>query len=282
MASLAGFFCDDDLAYAPFAALGWRVDAVDWQACDVEWRAYDAVVIRSSWDYHSDHEGFLGVLAAIEAAGTPLANSRSLVQWNLRKSYLHDLAARGVPVVPTLAARGGDAEQLGRWREALRCEEIVVKPLIGANAGHTYRLGREATGADLARVARAYGDNDYLVQPFMERVVDEGEYSLFYFNGAYSHAILKTPKRDDFRVQEDHGGRIRRVQPQARLVECGERTLATLPEPCLYARADFVRDRDGGFAIMELELIEPSLYLRMDPEAPARFARAFCEWFASR
>ena len=89
MASLAGFVCDDDLAYAPFAALGWRVEAADWRRSDMDWRSFDAVVIRSTWDYPSDHEGFLGVLANIEAAGTPLANSRRLAQWNLRKSYLH-------------------------------------------------------------------------------------------------------------------------------------------------------------------------------------------------
>jgi hypothetical protein len=279
MASLAGFFCDDDLAHAPFAARGWRIETVDWRRRDADWRAYDAVVIRSTWDYPADSERFLGTLADIEAAGTPLANSRRLAQWNLRKTYLHELAARGVRIVPTLAGRGDDGAQLERWRRELASAEIVVKPLIGANAGHTHRLGPQATGADLARVAPAYAGNEYLVQPFMERVVDEGEYSLFYFDGRCSHAILKTPKRDDFRVQEDHGGLIRRVEPESLLVECGERTLAALPEPCLYSRADYVRDRDGGFALMELELIEPSLYLRMDPEAPERFAEAFCAWW---
>lgn len=281
MASLADFVCDDELAYAPFGALGWDVEPVDWRRRDVDWRAYGAVLIRSAWDYQSDPDGFLEVLGAIERAGTPLANSRALAHWNLRKSYLHELAARGVHIVPTLAARGADAALLEGWRRALATDEIVLKPLIGANAGHTYRVGPQVAGEALARIAAPFEHRDYLVQPFMRSVIEEGEYSLFYLGGEYSHAILKTPGPQDFRVQEDHGGLIRSAEPEPALLASARVTLAALPEAPLYARADFVRD-GSRFALMELELIEPSLYLRMDPAAPARFARAFVAWWQAR
>ena len=277
MSSLAHFVCDDELAYAPLAALGWQVDAVDWRRSDVNWHSYGAVVIRSAWDYDSDPEGFLAVLATIERAGTPLANSRRMSRWNLRKGYLHELATRGVHIVPTLAARGSDPSHLAQWRRALGTDEIVLKPLIGANAGHTYRVPPDTHGEQLAALAAVFADRDYLVQPFMHSVVEEGEYSLFYLGGEYSHTILKTPKRDDFRVQEEHGGLIRSAVPEPGLLANAHATLAALPEAPLYARADYVRD-GSRFALMELELIEPSLYLRMDPQAPERFARAFVAW----
>ncbi len=282
MASLAGFYCDDECAYPAFRELGWDVEALDWRRREVDWRMYDAVIVRSCWDYPSDHETFLDVLATIEASGTPLANSRLLAEWNLRKSYLHELDARGVPIVPTRTGRGPVDGQVARWRRELASEEIVLKPLIGANAGHTYRVGAQLDRAQLLQFAQAFGDLDYLVQPFMPAVIEEGEYSLFYFGGAYSHAILKTPKADDFRVQEDHGGSIRSVEPDELLEAAGRRTLAALPETPLYARADFVRDDADRFALMELELIEPSLYLRMDPRAAARFACAFVAWWQAR
>jgi len=282
MASIADFLCDDDLAYGPFREHGWQVEPVDWKRRDVDWRHYDAVLIRSAWDYPSDPAAFLDVLAAIEASGTPLANSVALARWNLRKSYLHELAARGVCIVPTLAGRGTDTAPLARWRRELANDELVLKPLIGANAGHTHRIAPDINAADYARIAECFGDHDYLVQPFMRSVIEEGEYSLFYFGGACSHAILKTPKPEDFRVQEEHGGIIRTVAAGEALLEAGRATLAALPETPLYARADYVRHGGDRFALMELELIEPSLYLRMDAGAPARFARAFVDWWRSQ
>src|SRR5262249_53339060 len=154
------------------------------------------------------------------------------------KTYLHELATRGVSIVPTLTTRGDDPAQLARWRVELGSEELVVKPLIGANAAHTYRVGAACADHELARIAAAFGALDYLVQPFMRAVVEEGEYSLFYFNGSYSHAILKTPKSADFRVQEDHGGTIRSIEPEPMLAACARDTMAALPERPLYARAD--------------------------------------------
>jgi hypothetical protein len=115
----------------------------------------------------------------------------------------------------------------------------------------------------------------------MSKVIEEGEFSLFYFNGTYSHAILKTPTGAEFRSQEERGATIKAARPEARLLQRGMQALDCVSPAPLYARIDFVRDEYGDFRVMELELIEPSMYLRMHPEAPARFARAIDEWSRS-
>ena len=109
----------------------------------------------------------------------------------------------------------------------------------------------------------------------MPAIVSEGEYSLFYFGGAFSHAINKRPKTDDFRVQEEHGGIITAIEPDARMRRAGDRAIETIDRDLLYARVDLIRDARQEFFLMELELIEPALYFRMDPRSPRFFAEVF-------
>jgi glutathione synthase/RimK-type ligase-like ATP-grasp enzyme len=162
--------------------------------------------------------------------------------------------------------------------DELCAAEIVVKPVVGLNASGAFRIDRRAAREQAGAIEAYYEDRALMAQPFVHAVTTEGEFSLFYFNGELSHAILKTPKSGDFRVQEEHGGSIRRVQAENSLREAGGAVIGALGEAPLYARADFVRANDGdGFWLMELELIEPSLYLRMDDNAPIRFARALHE-----
>ena len=136
-------------------------------------------------------------------------------------------------------------------------------------------MGARASRDECAAVEQHYANREFLAQPFVSAITTEGEFSLFYFNGAHSHTILKTPKAGDFRVQEEHGGVIRAVEADDSLRAAGRKALAVLESVPLYARADFVRaPNDHEFWLMELELIEPSLYLRMDAGAPGRFAHA--------
>jgi glutathione synthase/RimK-type ligase-like ATP-grasp enzyme len=276
LADPSGFVIDDELAHAPFRSLGWHVTAVPWTQTRVPWSGFDAVLIRSTWDYHRDPERFLGVLEDIGRAGVPLFNSLALVRWNLSKTYLHDLSARGVPTVPTLSRPALGHRDVEALFDQLG-DELVLKPVVGANAEGAYRLRRDTWRAGAADVESYYARRALLAQPFARAVLDEGEHSLFYFDGSYSHGVLKTPAPGDFRVQEEHGARIRAVTPSAALLAAGDAVVATLPEVPLYARLDLVRSNSGdGFWIMELELVEPSMYLRMDPGAPRRFAEAFC------
>ena len=272
------FVIDDELAYRALADLGWRVEAISWRTPSCNWRAYDAVVIRSTWDYIADPDAFLAVLTEIERAGIPLFNALDLVRWNIRKTYLRDLAERGVPVVPTIWRERLAPDELLALVEEVGANEIVIKPVVGLNAHGVFRVNGRSARQPAAELSAHYAERAFMAQPFLSHVISEGEFSLIYFNGRLSHTILKTPKADDFRVQEEHGGVIRAVQPERELREAGETALRVLDSVPLYARADFVRANDGrGFWLIELELIEPSLYLRMDSEAPERFAQALHE-----
>jgi glutathione synthase/RimK-type ligase-like ATP-grasp enzyme len=270
-----GFVIDDELAYAPLADLGWRVEAISWRTPSCDWRAYDAVVIRSTWDYITDPDAFLTVLAEIERAGTPLFNALDLVRWNIRKTYLRDLAQRGVPVVPTIWRKRLVPGEVPALIKEIGADEVVIKPVIGLNAHGVFRVNARDARQQSNELNAHYATREFMVQPFLSHVVSEGEFSLSYFNGKLSHTILKTPRAHDFRVQEEHGGVVRLVQAEPELLTAGEIALRALDSVPLYARADFVRANDNnGFWLMELELIEPSLYLRMDTEAPGRFALA--------
>jgi glutathione synthase/RimK-type ligase-like ATP-grasp enzyme len=273
-----GFVIDDELAYPPLAALGWRVEAISWRRPSHDWRAYDAVVIRSTWDYIADPDAFLAVLAEIERAGTPLFNALDLVRWNIRKTYLRDLAERGVPVVPTIWRERLVPGELPALIEEVGTGEVVIKPVVGLNAHGVFRVNARSARQPSADLSAHYAEREFMVQPFLSHVISEGEFSLSYFNGKLSHTILKTPKAHDFRVQEEHGGVIRAVQAESELRAAGDTALRALDSVPLYARADFVRaNQGGGFWLIELELIEPSLYLRMNAEAPERFAQALDE-----
>jgi glutathione synthase/RimK-type ligase-like ATP-grasp enzyme len=272
------FVIDDELAYRPLAALGWRVEAISWRTPSHDWHAYDAVVIRSTWDYIADPDAFLAVLAEIERAGTPLFNALDLVRWNIRKTYLRELAGRGVLVVPTIWRERFAPAELRALVEEVGADEVVIKPVIGLNAYGVFRVNARSARQPSAELSAHYAERAFMAQPFLSHVITEGECSLIYFNGRLSHTILKTPKAHDFRVQEEHGGVIRAVQAERELREAGKTALGALDSVPLYARADFVRANDSrGFWLTELELIEPSLYLRMDTDAPERFAQALHE-----
>ena len=272
MESLAGWSADDHLAVDPLRRRGWSVESVPWRE-DAGWDRFDAVVIRSTWDYFHHLESFLRVLERIDASRARLLNPLPVVRWNARKEYLRDLEARGVSVVPTRWGRGLDAATVAGLFDELDADEIVVKPAVSANAAGTYRLTRTTPPSALAGVESALRGREFLAQPFVRGVVDEGEFSVILFGGEHSHTVLKTPRGGDFRVQEEHGGLIRAVTPEPALLAAARAALAAAGATPLYARADLVRT-GSGFALMELELIEPSLYLRTDAAAPERFAAA--------
>ena len=272
------FVIDDELAYEPLAALGWSVEAISWRTPSCDWRRYDAVVIRSTWDYIADPNAFLAVLAEIDRTGTPLFNALDLVRWNIRKTYLRELSTRGVPVVPTIWRERLAQRDLPALLKEVGADEIVLKPVVGLNAHGVFRVDSRSARQPSAELSAYYAESEFMAQPFLSHVITEGEFSLSYFNGQLSHTILKTPMARDFRVQEEHGGVIRAVRVESELREAGDTALRALKSVPLYARADFVRANHGpGFWLIELELIEPSLYLRMDAGAPERFAQALHE-----
>lgn len=270
------YVIDDDLAYAELRRRSWQLEVIPWTQ-PTDWAAFDRVLIRTPWDYQNAPERFLQVLEAIEASGTPLQNPLAVVRWNLDKRYLRDLEAAGVPTVPSLFADTFDAKLLAGSFAHFGCERVVIKPTISANADHTYPLTESDAQTKQNELAHVFDGRPHLLQPFLDEVLGDGEVSLFHFGGRYSHAIRKQPKAGDFRVQEEHGGLITPLQPDAALREAAKAALAAVPVAVLYGRADFVRVA-GQDLLMELELIEPSLYFRMHPDAPSNFADALDDW----
>ncbi|WP_254849539.1 RimK family alpha-L-glutamate ligase [Thalassotalea sp. PP2-459] len=284
MDSLDDFESYDHLVEPHLNALGWQLDTISWRKKQVNWSDYEAVIIRTPWDYQQDEQAFLNVLAEIEQSSAHLENPLEIVRWNIDKIYLQSLELLGATLVPTLwhsrlAEQSLTEQMVDDFFAHFSCAQLIIKPRISANADNTFWLDRDSAKARLIQLNKTFSNRDFMVQPFMEHILNEGEYSLFYFNGQYSHAILKTPKEHDFRVQEEFGSRLTQITPEPALLKAAQTCMAAIDKlhvMPLYARVDFVRHQHG-FALMEAELIEPSLYFNMDQQAAKRFADAFVE-----
>lgn len=279
MDSLEGFVCFDRLTYEPLSKLGWEIEEVSWKRPNLRWDDYDLVVIRSPWDYSIHPQEFLTVLEQIDLSNTPLANPLEIVRWNLDKTYLRELEQLGVPIVPTLWLPQLTPSDLETAYKCFDAEEIVVKPTIGAGARDTFRLPPSSAATSSALLA--FQSRPVMVQPFLNSIIELGEYSLFYFDGELSHCILKLPKTGDFRVQEEHGGLISSCPPPPRLLEVGQQVLKAIGCQLLYARVDFVSLTPDTPVVIEVELIEPSLYFNYDEQSAERFARALDRMYRS-
>lgn len=218
-----------------------------------------------AWGYQSRGDDWSKALDAWEAAGIPVANPVPLMRWNTDKRYLFDLEAKGVPVIPTLFAPALSEADIAVARVGFG-DTVIVKPPVSGGSDGTYRL---APGDGIPEDVRG---TPMLIQPMMAAIATEGEYSLFYFGGVLSHAILKVPSAGDFRVQEQFGGREITVDAPAEACAVAEQALRAAPGEALYARIDMVRDANGALRLMELELIEPSLFLSHAPDGGKRFA----------
>jgi glutathione synthase/RimK-type ligase-like ATP-grasp enzyme len=268
---------DDRLLIPALAELGFTAVPAVWDAPDVCWDEFrgggGAVLVRSCWDYHYRLEEFLAWVTRLERAGVPLWNPPAVLRWNSHKGYLRDLAARGVPIVPTRWLARGRAVGLAQLLHDERWSDAVVKPAVSASAHGTWRTSFERAGADQARLDELLRAGDVMVQPFVSEVSDAGEWSILFLDGQFSHAVLKRPAGPDYRVQWEFGGTAESMVPPANLVADAEAVMAAVPGDPVYARVDGV-ERDGRLMLMELELIEPHLFLGWDPGAAARLAEA--------
>jgi hypothetical protein len=264
---------DDEPLIAALQAGGAEVHFPVWDDPGVDWRRFGAVLIRGTWDYPHKVAAFRAWLDALEAAGVRLFNPLPTVRWNLHKGYLRELAARGVPVIPTRWLAEGSAEALQAVLREEGWSEAVVKPALDGGGWRAARVRAGEPGLE-GRLAPQFAAGELLVQPFLPQIQTEGEWSLLFFDGVYSHAIQKRTSGDEFRVQAQFGGTFAPAEPPAALVAEAERALQAAPGPVpLYGRVDGVRI-EGRLQLMELELIEPLLYFGADPRSAERCARA--------
>lgn len=275
------FVIDDEVAVPALEAEGWRVDTVPWRQTARDWSTYDLVVVRSTWDYWDDVPAFLRVLEQIDSS-TCLVNPLALMRWNLSKTYLRDLEDRGVSIVPTCWHEGLQDDDLAKAAARFGTRELVLKPQVGGNGQGVLRLRLADRSVDVAAAVARYRATPCMIQPFRSAVLEAGEWSLFAFGGELSHAIRKRPAAGEFRSQEERGAHITAETPSTALRAASEQVLRALPSPALYARIDLIETRERGAELVELELIEPSLYFRMDAGAPRRFAKALGAWLDSR
>ena len=229
---------------------------------------YDLILPLFAWGYQRDVAAWYALLDRLEAEALPVINPVAVLRWNSDKAYLAELGQAGVAVVPTVEVAALDEAGLADARARLGADEVVIKPAISGGADGTHRI---APGAPIP--ADAVGQRR-LVQPLMPGILTEGEFSLFFFGGKFSHAIVKRPASGDFRVQEQFGGREEPWEPNADALSLAAAALAAAPAPPVYARVDMVGDAAGKLRIIELELIEPSLFLHHAPDKGAAFGLA--------
>ena len=248
---------------------------------DREWHLFDAVVIRSCWDYHRRVGEFLSWLDRLATHRIPTWNSRELIGWNADKRYLLDLARAGVATVPTIILSRASVNDVVEAAASTGWSRFVVKPSVSASGYETHALTTPLTDESRFLIARAVTVGDVLVQPFVDEVEREGEYSFTFIDGQPSHAAIKRAADGEFRVQTEYGGTVTRVDAPAHLLRQAASALAALPETPLYARVDGV-SRGETLVVTELELIEPNLFLDHAPGATDRLASAIAERLTRR
>jgi glutathione synthase/RimK-type ligase-like ATP-grasp enzyme len=263
---------DDELLREALAARGAEAESVVWDGPDPGWGEYDLCLVRSTWDYHDKHDDFLAWTRRV-AAGTRLSNPPQLVAWNSNKAYLRELAAAGVPTVPTVWVERGEGIDVEAVLAERGWTEAVIKPDVDLGAKNLHRVQAGAGEAQTA-LAAALARSEAMIQPFFPSLEAEGEHSLIYIDGELSHAVRKRPASGDFRVQSIWGGTFEPASPSAAAIEIGDQVLTHLDEAPLYARVDLVSGLDQNLCLIELELIEPNLYLSTNPTAAKRLANA--------
>lgn len=252
------------------AARGLDVQVGIWTDPKARWADAPICVIRSTWDYHLQLEAFLAWARRVDGV-TRLLNPLDLVAWNGHKSYLRDLAARGIPTIPTTWAVGAAAPTLADVVAATGWQDVVIKPLVSASAHRTLRTGVRDIEHAQSHLEALVADGGAMIQPYQLDVEVYGERSLVYVDGTLSHGVRRTPALAPG-VTNPNAYDVVPVTPDEDAL--GRKVLAALDAPTLYARVDLVRRADGELAVLELELIEPSLYLTRVPGAADRLADA--------
>ena len=256
-----------DVEAAVLEHAGASVAAITWTEAD-DLARFDLILPLVAWGYHLDYSRWLDFLDRAESDGLPLLNPPALLRWNGDKAYLAELGDAGVATVPTLAVESCCDADLEEARRRFSSEWLVIKPPVSASATGTHRLGPTD---DLPADSRG---KPMIVQPLIEEIARTGEFSLMLFDGEFSHSVVKRPKTGDFRVQPHLGGVTLPSEPPPGAVELAKRALAEAPAKATYARVDIVPDDEGTLRIMELELIEPALFIDHAPDGGAAFVNS--------
>lgn len=255
-----------------------------WDSEEARTPAGDMLLIRSPWDYMIKAEALRDWLVAMSEGGYPVLNAPDRVLWNLDKHYLGELGGQGIPIIPTEYIEAEGAFDAGEYLARFDVPELIVKPVVSANAYGTYRVSSSNIDDLDNDIQTLVGRQAVMVQPFLPEILEDGEWSLVFFGRDYSHGFRKLPGPGDFRVQEEHGGATIVEPVPADVIAASKAIVEGLDFTPFYARVDGVRTNGAGggeFLLMELEMFEPELYFRAGPEIAPRFADVIEEWLQS-
>jgi len=268
---------DDLLLLRDLKEEGLRADLKNWEAWKSTNNDSHGYIVRTTWGYYREIKKFREFLSELSSAGSCVWNPVELMRWNLNKRYLLELAKSGIPVVPTKLIAPGENLRFLEISQEFETESLVIKPAIGAGGHNTYRIELGDNLYSFEKEIAELRKKELLVQKFVSGVSQEGEYSLIYIDGSFTHCVLKTAASSEFRVQAEHGGTETKVPTPSGALQVADRVMRCLEshwEEILTARIDLVRTASNQWLVMEVELIEPQLFFRYAPEASRSLAQA--------
>lgn len=272
---------EDQLLSVALKPFGIQTKRIAWCDSHVDWTRFAAVVFRTTWDYFDRFHQFSRWLNQLDQSQVRMLNSARLIRWNQDKHYLLDLEERGVGIVPSrfleFDATLAIPESLVQAFVDCGWDQAVIKPCVSGAARHTYRMDRSNVEQIAERLESVMRNEAFILQEFQTGILTHGERTLVLFGDQVTHAVQKTGKPGDFRVQDDYGGIATSCQATEEEVEFARRAIHVCPEQPVYGRVDLIRDNRGELCVMELELIEPELWMRLAPWSAERFARGIAQ-----
>jgi glutathione synthase/RimK-type ligase-like ATP-grasp enzyme len=257
---------EDKLLQTALEKKGFTVCKKDWADKNFDWTSSKYAIFRTTWDYFERFDEFFIWLENTKNK-TTFINSSEIINWNIDKHYLQDLAKNNINIAPTLFAEKEDTITLAQLFKKTKWKEAVLKPAISGAARHTYRISPNNC-FEVETVFQELIKNEcMLFQEFLNNITTQGEISLILIGGEYTHAVKKTAKKGDFRVQDDHGGTVDKYEATKEEILFAENCLKASPFSPMYARIDIVYDNNNKLSLSELELIEPELWFRNNPLA---------------
>ena len=267
---------ENNLLLAYLQQKGLDIHKEIWNDPAVDWQQYDLAVLKAPWDYFDKFRQFNAWLGKLEQLQLRVLNPVSVVRWNSDKHYMHDIEEAGLPIIPSVFIEKGEQPHLSEYFDKLNSDTLIIKPAVSGGAKNTLLLTLDTLEAISPGIQKLLEEESFMVQPFVKEIQAEGEWSLVFFGGRYSHCILKTAASGDFRVQHIHGGSVHPQEAPAELQALAQQYVERFAKDCLYARVDVV-NIDGRFSLMELELIEPYLYLFTHQQGYENYYKALVE-----
>jgi glutathione synthase/RimK-type ligase-like ATP-grasp enzyme len=261
----------DAVLIAHLAKQGFHAEPISWDS-KTDWSRFDCLVIRSCWDYHLRVEEFLQWLDLLEEQNVTVWNPIEVIRWNHKKTYLRELAEKGIDTIPTVWLEKNSPADLFTILEENNWEKIVIKPIIGASA-HNVTLADRGNAAEMQiKLDEMLKHSEVMIQPFIKEIQTGGELSIMFIGGEYSHTVRKMPKEKDFRSNY-FGVSVKRIEPSEKTLQQAKKVYEMIDTPLLYARVDGI-DVGNNLLLMEFELIEPYLFFEHFPESGEIFAEA--------